>query len=90
MQVISFDVYYSHIWDMATQSEKFHNALGVRLQSLRMERGLSILQLSEISNVGKSQLYRIEAGGTNCTMLVLLGIANALEVSPSNLLDFEV
>ncbi len=64
--------------------------MGKRVKEMRESKGLFHVEL-----VGKMQgvidptnISRIEAGRTNPTVFTLFRIAEALEVSPSELLEF--
>lgn len=66
--------------------------IGKRIQDLRINKGLSQVDL-----VGKIQgsidttnISRIESGRTNPTAFTLYRISEALEVSMSDLLNFEL
>ena len=66
--------------------------VGKRIKELRESKGLSQVDL-----VGKMQgeidptnISRIEAGRTNPTVYTLFRIAEALEVNPKELLDFDI
>lgn len=60
--------------------------IGEAIRSCRSERGLSQEALADCSYIDRSHLGRIERGERNLTMLNLMKIAQALEVSASELL----
>ncbi len=64
-------------------------AFGKHLRKLRKERNLSQEQLAYDANIPISQIGRIERGEINTTLSTLYNLANTLEVSLSQLLDFE-
>ena len=60
-------------------------ALGARVRALRKERRLSQERLAELADIHENHVRRIEAGTANPSYLVLLKLARALSVSPSEL-----
>jgi transcriptional regulator with XRE-family HTH domain len=72
---------------MAQKTDKFLFEIGKHVRKLRLEKGLSVYELADAANVGKSQLYRIEAGETNFTLCILYKLAEVLEVQPKDLID---
>jgi DNA-binding XRE family transcriptional regulator len=67
----------------------FLKALGNRIRLLRIEKGLSQLDLGVLMDNYAEQVSRIERGKFNVTVATLLTISNSLEVSLSELFDFE-
>ena len=60
--------------------------IGERLQSLRLQKNLTQKELAFILDVEISQITRIERGIINTSILNLMRIADALEVSISDFL----
>jgi transcriptional regulator with XRE-family HTH domain len=60
--------------------ESLQKQIGKRIKALRTEKKLSQQQLAVSCNLEKSHLSRIEAGGQNLTLRMLLRIAKALDV----------
>jgi transcriptional regulator with XRE-family HTH domain len=60
--------------------------LGRRLSALREQRGLSQTQLSDLAEIGRAHLSQIENGAVAARIDTLHAIANALEMSLSELL----
>ena len=56
-------------------------AIGKRVKALREEKGIPQQDLAAQCNLEKSNLSRLEAGGTNPTIYTLKRIADNLEVS---------
>ena len=54
--------------------------IGQRIQEIRQTKGLTQIELSYRCEMERSNMRRIEAGGTNPTILTLKKIADALEV----------
>ena len=59
--------------------------LGTRIKEIRNSKDITQVRLSEMCNIQKSSISKIEAGRSNITMATLNCIAAALEV---NLFDF--
>ena len=60
--------------------------LGRRLSALREQRGLSQTQLADLSEIGRAHLSQIENGAVAARIDTLYAIANALEMTLSELL----
>lgn len=63
-------------------------ALGEKLYQQRKAKKLSLRQLASIADVDYSQIDKIEKGRLNITIITLISIADALEMSPGELLDY--
>ncbi|MET6999478.1 helix-turn-helix domain-containing protein [Chitinophaga defluvii] len=63
-------------------------ALGEKLHQQRKAKKLSLRQLASIADVDYSQIDKIEKGRLNITIITLISIADALEMSPGELLDY--
>lgn len=63
-------------------------ALGKRIKSLRLERKISQTEIAYRCGFDKSNYNTIESGKRNPTVLSLLKIANALDVSIIELFKF--
>ncbi len=64
-------------------------AIGKRVKKLREERNIPQQDLAAKCNVEKSNLSRLEAGGTNPTLYTLKRIADNLGVSLCDLVNLE-
>lgn len=65
-------------------------ALGVRIKSIREERGMTLQQVSDASGLAKSHVWELEQGrASNPTINAVWSMASALTVSPSILLGIE-
>ena len=62
---------------------------GKKLATLRRHRGLSQENLSHVSGLARSYVGEVERGKRNIALLNICRLADALGVSPSELLDFE-
>jgi transcriptional regulator with XRE-family HTH domain len=69
-----------------SNEEKLLRGLGERIRHLRRERSLSQEKLAELADIHVNHLRRVELGQANPTYLVLLRLADALEISASRLL----
>lgn len=63
--------------------------IGKRIQELRGLKNLSQQDLAAKINYDKSNMSRVESGGTNMTVSTLEKIANALEVELIELFRFK-
>lgn len=61
--------------------------LGNKLYEIRNKRKLTREQLAEKSNVSANYIYEIEAGHRVPGTFILVDICNALDITPSQLLD---
>jgi transcriptional regulator with XRE-family HTH domain len=66
--------------------------LGKRIKKLRLEKGISQVDLVARmqGNIDTTNISRIEAGRTNPTIYSLYRLSEALEVSMSELVNFNV
>jgi len=66
--------------------------LGKRIKELRLERGMSQVDLvaKMQGNIDTTNISRIEAGRTNPTIYSLYRLSEALEISMSELVSFYV
>lgn len=71
----------------AIESSLVFEKLGLRIRSLRKERGLTQIELAFRCGMEPSNLNRIEAGRTNPTVRSLSLIANGLGVKLSTLFE---
>lgn len=60
--------------------------IGKRLKALRERRGLSQYELARAAQVSQGLIWQIEAGRKNPGLETLLRLAQALSVSPEELL----
>lgn len=61
--------------------------IGQKIKIIRQQKGISQQELAAMINYEKSNMSRLESGGTNPTILTLDKIAKALGVEISALLD---
>lgn len=61
---------------------------GLRLKTLRKQKGYSQEKFSEMINVAQNTLSNIENGIHFCSADTIEKIANALEISPQDLFNF--
>ena len=59
--------------------------IGLRIRQLREERGISIQEFADRLEIEYTNAIRIEKGRTNFTIGTLVRIANALDISISEL-----
>ena len=68
------------------QDLEFLVQIGLRIQQIRRSKGITQMELSYRCEMERSNMRRIEAGGTNPTILTLRKIASALEVEMDEIL----
>ena len=69
---------------------QFSRRVGAIVRELRLERGLSQLDLATKIGYERSRIGRLELGDTAISVDTLLSIANALEVSIYSLLPIDI
>jgi transcriptional regulator with XRE-family HTH domain len=60
---------------------------GDRVRTLRKTRGLSQEQLAELTGLHRTYIGGIERGERNVSLINIIRLAKALDVSPSDLLQ---
>lgn len=75
---------------MEISEETFLSNLGIHIRQLREKKNLSQLDLANDCSIPKSQIARIERAKINTTVRTLIKIANALEIEPKELLNFNI
>ena len=63
--------------------------LAKQLKKIRAAKNISQEELAHRSDITLSQIARIETGRINTTVCTLVALAKALDVPPSNLLDWD-
>lgn len=80
---------------MARDQEKLLKAFGLHLKAIRegkkvrIGKKISLRRLDQISEVDHSQIHRIEKGETAPSLVTLKALADALEISLMDLVNFE-
>ena len=71
--------------------QKILKSVGNKIKEIRQSKGLSQLDVvgRMEGNIDFTNISRIESGRTNPTVFTLFRIAEALEVSPKELLNFD-
>jgi transcriptional regulator with XRE-family HTH domain len=67
----------------------YKNVVGNRVRALRVSAALSQEVLSDRCGIFRTYLSRIESGSANPTLVVLVALANSLNVDPHVLLLLE-
>lgn len=75
---------------MEISEETFIINLGTHLRQLRESKNLSQQDLADDCSIPKVQIGRIERAEINTTVRTLVKIANALEIEPKELLNFQI
>jgi transcriptional regulator with XRE-family HTH domain len=74
---------------MITKKDKvILQRFGEHVRQFREGMGLSLRELSYRCNIDNSKISKIEQGKINITVLTVLDLAEALEISPTELLNF--
>lgn len=78
---------------MVFDKEKFSKDFGQHLQDIREGRKLrkgkiSLRRLQQISDVDYSQIHRIEKGESSPSLVTLKALADALQISLMDLVNF--
>lgn len=66
----------------------FLKKLGLRIKTIRKEKGIKQVDLGYACDLEKSNMNRIEAGNTNPSILILKKISDELGITLTELLDF--
>jgi transcriptional regulator with XRE-family HTH domain len=72
---------------MEEKHEIFLKRLGKNITRIRKEKNLTQVQLADIANMDDSSIRRIESGRNNSSIIILLRLAEALQVSLKELTD---
>lgn len=70
-------------------SMDYQKILGENVRSLRIERQLTQEQLAELCNLHRTYIGAIERGDRNVSLNNIVKVAQALNVTPSDLLQFD-
>lgn len=69
-----------------TRTSTLAQQIGLRIQALRADRGISLSELARGANLGKATLSAVESGTRNATLETLYAIAARLDVPLAALL----
>lgn len=69
--------------------EEYLIKFGENLKKIRESKTISQRGLASLCNIDHSDISKIEKGQKNVTLLTVKELADALEVKPKRLLDFE-
>ena len=72
-----------------SNKEELQLSIGKRIRELRERKGLTQQQVADACDFEKSNMSRLEAGGTNPTLFTLKKIADFLELTLNDLVTFE-
>jgi transcriptional regulator with XRE-family HTH domain len=64
-------------------------AFGQKVRDLRIKKGLSQEQFAELAGLHRTYISSLELGKRNVSILNVVALANALNISPDKLLKFE-
>ena len=74
---------------MIVSEENYLIGFGIHIRKLREKKNMSQRDLAMDCNVPQSQIGRIERAEINTTLKTIIKIANALDVKPEELLNFQ-
>jgi len=84
-----FSIYFFNIWSLcAVELKEFKLALGRKVAMLRKRNGMTQPELGALLGKDFQNISRIENGKVNISAHSMYEIANALQVSVNELLDF--
>jgi transcriptional regulator with XRE-family HTH domain len=72
---------------ISKEDDVFLKALGKRIRDVRLEKGLTQVELGDLIDMEKPNMNRLEKGGTNPTVLTLKKICTALGITLDYLLS---
>jgi transcriptional regulator with XRE-family HTH domain len=75
---------------MKDKHQKYFDLVGKNLRQLRKNKGLSQQDLANLCDVDRAKISTIETAKEDFVFTTLLELADALQVEPKLLLDFEV
>ena len=77
--------------DLNEKREKQYKMIGLNISYHRKKKGLTQIQLAEAANISRTHVSNLEAPNvkTSISLETLLDIAEALDVTAAQLLDFE-
>ena len=76
---------HQHTLEVKTSNLNYKKLVGERVKALRVENTLTQEVLAERCGIFRTYLSRIESGTANPTLVVLVALAGALGVPPSDL-----
>jgi transcriptional regulator with XRE-family HTH domain len=71
---------------MSPAEKRWLEYVGANVRRLRLRRGLTQEQLGELASIAPRYVQDVERGRTNISFVVFIGLADALEVDPRDLL----
>ena len=72
------------------EREQYLKALGERVIFLRNEKGMSQAELAHVSNMESASLRKIEKGRINPTVWTLHRLCETLDITLSELFEFDI
>jgi putative transcriptional regulator len=67
----------------------FLKKLGKRITQIRKQKDLTQVELADIAGMDDSSIRRIESGRNNSSIVILKRLAEAMNISIKDLLDWE-
>ena len=75
---------------MEIKKDILQRNFGLHVKNLRLNKGFTQVEVSSNMNKDQQSLQRIESGKISPSLFYLFQLANSLDVSISELMDFEV
>lgn len=69
--------------------ERIIKLVGLRIREIRESKGMSIMDLADKLDIEYNNMIRIEKGRTNPTLGTLYGIAQALDIKLTDIVNIE-
>jgi transcriptional regulator with XRE-family HTH domain len=73
-----------------SRSKKLQKRFGDRVRQLREEKGLTKTALADLIGKERQDIWAIEIGDRNVTFSTIIILAQALEVTPADLMKFKL
>lgn len=74
---------------MEEKHKIFLKKLGRQIAQIRKQKNLTQVELADIAKMDDSSIRRIESGRNNSSIIILLRLAEALEVPLNDLVEIE-
>ncbi len=75
---------------MNLQKEVIQKKFGEHIRAIRIKKGLTQVEVSSKMNKDQQSLQRVESGNVSPSLFYLFQLADGLDVTINELMDFEV
>lgn len=69
---------------------KMLKSFGLHLKQIRLNKNYTQEQLADVSDLDRTYISGVERGVRNISLINIIKLSRALEISPSELLNFKV